>query len=350
MSRSQDPQRPLFPFGNPIRMILPKTSNLSPRLLAILNSFEETMSERLKTLRPKDSENILSLSWMISALKSLSAIHNDVKSLITSLELAVSDWNEKWIDVYLDNSVKLLDVCIAFSSEISRLSQGHLFLKCSLHNLDCATPQQFTKARSSLDGWKQHVSSKNPRLQKCFGILDDLINTLDLPKIKNSSKGKVLMHAMYGVRVVTVFICGVIAAAFSCSAEKLSDLKAPETCLWAEAFTNLQVFGHGQIRNVLSTGKVTAINECYLVDASVMKLCRLTQHGDDTEAMRSSITDLREGVDRLSQRLDLLAKEVDVFFQILLTGRNALLGNIRIGSDFSNSMQKNNYAEGPTVR
>ncbi|GAA0173365.1 hypothetical protein LIER_41809 [Lithospermum erythrorhizon] len=350
MSRSQDPQRPFFPFGNPFRMILPKSSSLSPRLVAILNSFEETLAERLKTLKPKDCKEIQSLSWMISALNSLFAIHTDVKSLITSLELPVSNWDDKWIDVYLDNSVKLLDVCIAFSSEISRLNQGHLFLHCSLHNLDCATAEQFLKARSSLDGWKQHVSSKNPRLEKCFSILDNLVDTLDLPKIKNSSKGKVLMCAMYGVRVITVFICRVLAAAFSCSAVKLSDLKVRETCLWSEAFTDLQACVHGQVRNALSSGKVAVMKELDLVDATVTKLYPLIQITDDAEAMRSSITELRESADILSQGLHLLSKEVDGFFQIVLTGRDALLGNLRVGSDLSNSTRKNNHPEWSTVR
>ena len=111
---------------------------------------------------------------------------------ITALELPVCDWDEKWIDVYLDNSVKLLDICIAFSSELSRLNQGHLILQCVLHNLDCHTPKQFVRARASLDGWRQHINSKNPRLENCSSILDNLTETLNHPKVKTSAKGKVL--------------------------------------------------------------------------------------------------------------------------------------------------------------
>ena len=37
-------------------------------------------------------------------------------------------------------------------------------------------------------------------------------------KVTNSAKGKVLMRAMYGVKVETVFICSVFASAFSGSA------------------------------------------------------------------------------------------------------------------------------------
>nr|KYP64226.1 hypothetical protein KK1_018817 [Cajanus cajan] len=72
---------------------------------------------------------------MTLAMQTLCESHNDIKTLITELELPVSDWDEKWIDVYFDISVKLLDICNAFSSELSRLSRGHLLLQCVLHNL-----------------------------------------------------------------------------------------------------------------------------------------------------------------------------------------------------------------------
>ncbi|KAG5098164.1 hypothetical protein JHK82_048018 [Glycine max] len=50
---------------------------------------------------------------------------------MTSVELPMSDWEDKWIDVYFDISSKLLDICNAFSSELSRLNQRNLPLKSS---------------------------------------------------------------------------------------------------------------------------------------------------------------------------------------------------------------------------
>ncbi|KAF3949166.1 hypothetical protein CMV_024930 [Castanea mollissima] len=144
---------------------MPKGSNLPKRLLLLLNNFEETLAGRLKKLNPKDKDGVLSLSWMKLAMVSLCETHNDIKTLITELELPVCDWDEKWIDAYLDISVNLLDICNAFSSEISRLNQGHLLLQCVLHNLDSSSSKQFIKAQSSLDAWRQHISSKNPKLR-----------------------------------------------------------------------------------------------------------------------------------------------------------------------------------------
>ncbi|CAI9785978.1 unnamed protein product [Fraxinus pennsylvanica] len=322
---------------------------MSPKLLDLLNTFEVTLAERLKKLKPADSEDFLHLSWMTSAMESLCAIHTDIKTLITALELPVCDWDDKWIDVYLDNSVKLLDICIAFSSEISRLNQSHLFLQCVLHNLDGAS-KQFTQARSSLDGWRQHIISKNPRLDNCFAIMDSLAETIDLPKIKNSPKGKVLMRAMYGVKVVTLFICSIFAATFSGSMKKLIDLHVPETFSWADAFTDLRASVNNEIRNIFSSGRVTVLKELEAVDANVKKLYPIVQDGPiETEVLQNSTSDLRLGTERFSQGLDLLAKEVDSFFQIVLTGRDALLCNLRVGGNVTNSVQRNDSVGGQAV-
>ncbi|XP_055817228.1 protein BPS1, chloroplastic-like isoform X2 [Solanum dulcamara] len=281
---------------------------------------------------------------MNQAISTLCAVHTDVKTLIADLELPVSDWDEKWIGVYLDNSLKMLDMCIAYSSEIARLSQGNLYLQCSLHNLD-GSPTQFMKARSSLDGWKQHINAKNQRLENCFAILDSLTESLNLPKIKNSAKGKVLMHAMYGVRVATVFICSIFAVAFSGSATKLKDLQVCETCLWTEAFVDLRDFINGEIRSIYSGGKFTALKELEALDVSMKKLYPVIQDGIDpidASELELLTSDLNKKTEKFSEQLDLLAKEADKFFQILLTGRDALLCNLRVGSTIVKPVQPNN--------
>lgn len=325
---------------------------MSPRLLALLNAFEGTLAGRLRSLEPGGKEDILSLSWMKQTIATLCAIHTDVKTLITDLELPVSDWDEKWIDVYLDNSLKMLDMCIAYSSEISRLSQGHLYLQCGLHNLD-GSSTQFMKARSSLDGWKHHINSKNHRLENCFAILDSVTESLNLPKIKNSAKGKVLMHAMYGVRVVTVFICSIFAVAFSGSAKKLKDLQVHETCLWTEAFVDLRDFISREIRSIYSRGKFTALKELEAVDVSLKKLYPVIQDGIDpidAEQLELLTSDLTKKSEKLSEGLDLLTKEMDKFFQILLTGRDALLCNLRVGSAVIKPVQPNNNVHKQMVK
>lgn len=334
MSRPQDPPRSFFPFGNPFRMISPKGTKLPPQLLAVICAFEATLEERLKKLIPKSKDEILSLSWMTSAMQALCESHNGIKTLITELELPVHDWDEKWIDVYLDISVKLLDICIAFSSELSRLNQGQLLLKCTLHHLNSSSSEQLVRACSSLDAWRQHIGSRNPRIEKCGSILDNLVGSLDLPKVKKSAIGKVLMQAIYGVRVLTVFVCSVFTLAFSGSPRNPIDLNVDDMYSWAPSFKSLQNLVNEEIRVRFSSGRFTVLNELEAVDSSVKELYPTIQGAVDTvetESQVKIVEKLGRETEKLSQGLDLLAKEVDGFFQVVLTGRDALLSNLRSG-------------------
>lgn len=331
-----DPHRPFFPFSNPFKMILPKGSYLSPKLIELLNKFEENLAEKFHKVMPKCSEDVLTLSWAKSAMELLAQSHSEIKTLITVLELPLCDWDDKWVDLYLDNSVKLLDICIAFSSEFSRLNQGNLLLQCALHYLEDSSSSSNVKACSSLDSWKRHFSLKNPKLDNSFNILDNLTETLNLLKVKSSAKGNLLLRAMFGVKVFTVFVCRIIAAAFTGSVNKLVYIPVPEFCLWAKAFSDVQAYVNGEMRIILSNGSVTVLKELEAVDISVKNIYPMVQNvgkefGNEG-FFENSKSDLREKADKLSKGLDLLGKQVDGFFQIVLNGRDALLCNLTVGS------------------
>ncbi|XP_022959168.1 protein BPS1, chloroplastic-like [Cucurbita moschata] len=333
MSRPQEPPRQFFPFGNPFRTISPKGSNFSSKLRAILNDFERNLAERLRKLHPSSKDDVLSLSWMTLAMKLLCETHSDVKNLIKELELPVTDWNEKWIDVYLDISVKLLDVCNVVSSELSHLNQSNLMLRCITHNLDSADSKRLTQARASLDEWRLNISTTNSRIKNCCVILDSLVESLDLPKVKNSAKGKVLMHALYGVKVQTVFVCSVFASTFLGS-PKLFDLKIAATYSWGQTFSSLQSDVNSEIRSIYSHGKFTPLKELEAIDQCVGNLHQMIPENpevQEVQPLKNVISELGGKAEKLSEGVHLLSKEVDNFFQIVLAGRDALLSNLRKG-------------------
>ncbi|CAA0154281.1 Protein BPS1 [Arabidopsis thaliana] len=326
MARPQDPPRGFFPFGNPFKNLSSKNSVLSSKLLPLLNNFETNLASSISKLVPKEKSDILTVSWMKQAMESLCETHNGIKTLITDLELPVSDWEDKWVDVYLDISVKLLDLCNAFSSELTRLNQGHLLLQFALHNLEANSPQNLSKAQSSLDSWKQHIVSKNPRIENCRAILSSLVQTLNLPKVKNSAKGKVLMRALYGVKVKTLYIAGVFAAAFSGSSQNLMYLTVSNELPWAQSFMEMQNTMNAEIKNIFLSDGLTVLKELEAVDSGVKKLYPAIQQGSIDSI---SLQPLKDSVTELSNGIDLVSKEVDCFFKILLSGRDTLLENLR---------------------
>ena len=81
-------------------------------------------------------------------------------------------------------------------------------------------------------------------------MFNKLVELLDLPKVKNLAKGKVLMRAMYGVKLETILICSVFASVFSDFGKKLFDLNIDDKYLWAQALTGLQTSINSEIRNL----------------------------------------------------------------------------------------------------
>ncbi|KAI3852583.1 hypothetical protein MKX03_012753 [Papaver bracteatum] len=98
------------------------------------------------------------------------------------------------MNVYLDNSVSVLDICIDFISEISRLNQSQLLLQCVCHVLDVSSDfpssEKILRSHNSLDDWKLQITSKNHKIEKCSLILNKLTVSIYLGKAKTSAKGK----------------------------------------------------------------------------------------------------------------------------------------------------------------
>ncbi|KAK3156908.1 hypothetical protein QOZ80_2AG0113690 [Eleusine coracana subsp. coracana] len=303
MSHAQDGQRMFFPVGNPFRMILTRGAHLSPKLTELLTSYEEGLASSLRKLKPEDTSEVLTLSWMKVAVDSLSELHTNIATLITELELPGSDWDEKWVDIYLNSSVKLMDICIALSSELARLDQGQLLVRYVLHVLDSGSTmpshEQLIRAEASLKEWMERASTRSPKLEDCLAVLQELAGNLSLMKVKHSAKGKVLMRALYGIEAVTVFICSVLVAVLSGSSKPLVEFEVPEKFGWSKAFSDLYSAISGELRRQSSRSGVVAVKELEEVEACARKLHALTssvQHQKESANLACAVIHSEEVV------------------------------------------------------
>ena len=344
MSCPSDGHRQLFPNGNPFWTIFARSSHIPQKYTILLNSFEKKLDERFKSLMPSPESEILCFSWMSKAIATLSETHTDVKTLITDLQFPISDWDAQWMDLYLDISIKLLDICIAFNSEISRLDQSKLLLRYALHvfnSTDFPFTKQMTKASTSLDDWMQQIQSQNLRLEGCFAILEALSQSLDLPKGRHSSKEKTLIRAMNGVKVLTTFVCSVFLAAFMNLPTTLPNLQIPEKFLWAKSYTNIQTYANEVIGRRESLKELVAVR--HSVDQLLLVICSAEKAESPKEVGRleQSVEELDKVAAKFAGGLDDLSKQVSQFFQIILSGRDALLCSLR-GSDVMQGNTKEN--------
>jgi len=339
MSRAHDGHKSFFPVGNPFRMIFPRGAHLSPKLTELLASYEDGLASSLRKLKPEATSEVLTLSWMKLAVDCLSELHTNIATLITELELPLSDWDQKWVDIYLNSSVKLLDICIALSSELSRLDQGQLLVRYLLNVLDSGSDmpsqEQLKKAAVSLKEWIERASERSPRLDSCLAALHELSGNLCLMKVKHSAKGKVLMRALYGIEAVTVLICSVLVAVLSGSFKPLVEFDVPEKFGWSTAFIDLRKAISGELSTQLSRGSVPAVKELEDVEVCARQLHALTcaaqleeENASLAHAFSHSkevvlpVTTAQEGghVDNLKMAEDISCQHEVIMLQSITTG------------------------------
>lgn len=348
MSRTHDGHHASSPFGNPFKLVFSKGPNRSPKLQTLLNSFEQSLAENIRKLMPNDTSNFLSLLWLRQAVDALLESHNKFKALLADLEFPASVWDDKWIELYLDDSLKLLDVCIALISEVSRLEQHQILLRYALQILNfCGSPpslEQLQRAGEALHDWMQKLHSSS-KLENASSVLLGMVGTLSLPKVKNSPKGRVLTRALYAVKIEMMFISSVIVAVFSGSSKPLMDMQVSNDFLWAEAFNDLQPIVNKELRSILLLDKPVILKELGEVDACSRNLhdmsVAICQKKDEMEIARDSdieevrrrclepILELSKSAFCLADELELLGKKLNDFFELIMSGRDGLLGSLR---------------------
>ncbi|KAJ0837192.1 hypothetical protein HanRHA438_Chr16g0775491 [Helianthus annuus] len=330
MSRSDGPHRPFLPIGNPFKMMMHKTSHLPS---AVLIAYEKNLAERFRQLKPNNAADVISFSWMKSALGSICETLNDIRKLIVDLELPICSWDGKWVDMYLNNSLNLLDFCSAYGTDIVRQRFGYVMLKCALLDLESGNPQKLMLASSSFHEWMQYQRRyDNSKLQDCCDVISKLEETLNLPKIKNIPKAKDLVRAMYGLKVQTMFIFSTLVAAFSTTCRTLVDLQVPKEYLWHESFTELQTVMNGEIKNIYASGDIYTLKELRVLDENVKKLYPLLHDGlgeVTQEVFHGYCSKLKECNEKFLVGLDELKSEMDRFFKVVVDGRMALLDNFQ---------------------
>jgi len=339
MSHAHESHRAALPFfGNPFRVIRHrKPSHLSPKLASLQASFEKTLALILQKLKPKDASDIFTFAWMKQAVESLSEAHLQIANLITELEFPVSDWEEKWMDIYLDSSVKLLDISLALKAELARFDQGQLLLQYAVHLVDSSennnlSDEKLKRAHKSVQEWVEKSGLRSSKLDSCSGILNGLAGSLFTGKVKDSAKGQVLLHALYGVKVIMILIGGALISVLSGNSASLVELQISDNFAWYNAFSDLKSVIYEKIRSSGLEGKTSAVKEVKDVEVSVRNLSELIKQKQECMEVGfgECVSDLKENAERLRVGLELLSKRVEDFFQVVLSGRDALLCNLRI--------------------
>uniref|UniRef100_A0A6N2NCH2 Uncharacterized protein n=1 Tax=Salix viminalis TaxID=40686 RepID=A0A6N2NCH2_SALVM len=303
------------------------------------HSFDESLLRRLKTLANSSSTSqpsvAINLSWLSSALDFLSFAHEEAINLLSSLNLDNS------VDLYLDNSVKILDLCNSISSEIERFRNRRLVLSFALLVLNNGSvdPEKLARARVSLSDWvnyyKGPILDSNNHLEN---IARDLATRLkEIPRGKISADERFVRRTIKAVGLVTVFVAGVVVTALRGSSGLAVAVRAPPEFLWAESFNSLCASV-----STRPDKKRYLLDELDEIEARIKEVSGVMDggSGENGERPSSAVKELEMVTGRLGEGLERLGNGVNEIFNSVLRTRDGMLEKMRVGQQEQRSDAK----------
>lgn len=326
------------PFRSSTKRSLPNNFDL------ISQSFDESVLRRLKSLTPISTDPLssssISLSWLSQAVDFLSTTHAEAQALITNLSSSSED---DVTSLYLDGTVKILDVCNSIFFEIERLRQRRLVINFVLHLLEFAgqlpAPEKLRRAKELLSDWENKPMRKRRTLDlngsgSLIGDLVAVVGSSLPPRGKISSAGYVIHRTICAVYVLTVFVAGVAVAALKgVVPDDTAACGFTAEFLWSESLRDLnRRFVDGEkagwaLEEVGDVEKrVRALRD---VINGVVEGVKDEEGEGNAEKLGNAVKEVGAAMGRFSEGLDRLADGVDGTFRRVLCSRNGMLEECR---------------------
>lgn len=309
-----------------------------------LTAFESELASRLEQLKLTDDAVYLSIPWLCEAMEVVLSTHASAETFVPDLRQALVSGDVRWLDDYLDNSIKLLDICVALKEAISEIKSYHIHLKLALRPLEkgaMGEPQlrrckkALEKSMESLkrkDDAVNHLGQRRSKLENCSSMLrrmGDRLNTED------ATKGNFFM-VIYAAQVTTIFICGLLSSALSFKLRRPpSSIYVGGQSPWSFSLSSLQQRMKEQIEKNKSKGANALLEELDKSDIAVQTLHKRVEQllessffpvkkGHASE-VKKGVALLRACSNELYQGLSPLEAHLEDVYKILLTSRVALL-------------------------
>lgn len=330
-----------FPSFSPFRSVAKRSAPHDFDLIS--RSFDESILRRLKTLKLSTSspQPSISLSWLSLAVDFLSSTHAEAQKLISELTSS-SGSSDDSRSFYLDHSVKLLDICNSISSEIEKLRHRRLLMNFVLHLLEfpkdgeIPAPDKLRKASESLADWVKNSRGLPKRRGFEVSEPDVLIRELAeaivriTPRGRISSVGKAVLHTIYAVGLVTVFVAGIAVSALY-ELPGITKLRVPAEFLWAGSVNALQSAVFDGERRIVLTEIDDVVTRASVLRELIGGVVLMEDEVVKKERLKSAVKELKTVTDSLSEGLDSLADDVNKMFRNVLSTRNGVLENYRVG-------------------
>lgn len=293
----------------------------------ISHPFDESLLRRLNTLCNSQFSVTIDLSWLSSALAFLAFTHNQAVTLLSTPKLSGS------LNLYLDESLKLLDLCNSITSEIERLRHRQLLLKYALHLINNSEDaEKLRRARASLSDWDNNSKgSRSDRTKNLEHSAMDLAFMLkEVPRGKISPDERIVRRTIYSVGLVTVLVAGAVAAALRGSTVPGAAVRAPSEFLWADSFNTLNSAISAELTR--AGKKRQPLKELDDVETRLEEVIgAMDDAGGEKKSLNGVVNELERATETLGDGLERLSNGVNEVFNTVMSSRKEMLEGMRAG-------------------
>ncbi|XP_074383121.1 UPF0496 protein 4-like isoform X2 [Apium graveolens] len=198
--------------------------------------------------------------------------------------------------------------------------------------------EQLKKASDSIAEWSN--SPRDVPKRRSFenrdpeALIHDLaaaISKISPPRGKSTSVAKAVLRTIYAVGLVTVFVARVAVSALRGGSEVVN-VRVPSEFLWADSVNDLEslIFRGG--RKVV----LTELDDVETRTRGVGDLIVAVNSGDVESKMlplRNAVKGLETSTNVFSEGLDRLGNGVSEMFRNVMSTRNVVLENFRVGAN-----------------
>lgn len=307
----------------------------------IFKSFDDKLSNRLQALAFSSPSHSISLEWISLAVDLLSDTHADANAVISAMTSASGSSGDSR-SFYLDHSVKILDVCNSISYEIEKLRHRRLLMKFVTHLLKFPgdgdappAPEKLNRASECIADYERNCGDFAKRrgfeVREPDVLIRDLVNailTISPPRGKISTVERAVLRIIYAVGLITVFVAGVALSSLH-GLPELTKIRVPSEFSWSDSVNELQTAIFDSERRVVLTETddvaARAVSLRVLIDGGVTGV-------GEKEQLEIAVREMENVTEKMGEGLDRLDNGVNRMFGVVLTARNGVLENYRVGS------------------
>ncbi|CAM6115831.1 unnamed protein product [Calypogeia fissa] len=307
-------------------------------------NYYASLAKGLDNLERAAAADFMSFEFISSGIDLLRSAHSGALLLIETLRLPVSTNGEEWLNEYMDETVKLLDVCNVLKSAGSGLEQYQNLVESAIRAVDVPGNVRYQVHRGlhTLNACRQEMlqieTEHRILMETKIEAAGKLTVNLGDKHVENKFvKWNGFWGVLFALKNMTAYICRLLlcAVVYIGPIPALNAELVSVKSLWSASLVRLHQSVTEEIGKTQSGRKCPIMfsSDVELLEGALADLRTQLQpvmrgagfRNDDGEKFRQTIQSLKKGSQKLQTGVETVDWHINDLFDEIVEGRNKLL-------------------------